>query len=297
MLLIMKVILIQMKYKILILGSKGMLGKALREEFKDSEVFALDKEDLDITNESEVRNKLLEIKPEIVINATAINAVDNIESDDNFYQLAKEVNGLAVGKLASICKDLDIVLVHYSSDHVFAGDDENGYTEDARVKPVNKYGESKALGEKELLDNTDKFYLIRLSKLFGLPGESEMTKKSFVDIMLDLVVNKEKKELDLVDDERSIPTYAPDLALLTHQLLLDEKPFGIYHGANSGTCTWYEFGQEIFKNKNLSVKLNPVPADKFPRPAARPHFSELLNTKLKKQRNWREALKEYLQII
>ena len=278
-----------------------MLGEALQKEFKDSEVFAFDKEDLDITNEIEVKNKILETKPEIVINATAINAVDNIEIDANFYKLAEEINGTAVGKLAQICKDLDVILVHYSSDYVFKGDNPAGYNEESYTDPVDKYGETKVLGEKLLKMTTDKFYLIRLSRLFGPAGTSEMAKKSFVDVMLDLVINKGKTELDLVDDEKSCPTYAPDLAKFTRKLL-DSRlrgndnlmPFGIYHGANNGACTWYEFAKEIFKIKNLHVNCNPVSADKFPRPAKRPHFSELLNTKIDKQRDWQEALKEYL---
>ena len=183
-----------------------MLGEALQKEFKDSEVFAFDKEDLDITNEIEVKNKILETKPEIVINATAINAVDNIEIDANFYKLAEEINGTAVGKLAQICKDLDVILVHYSSDYVFKGDNPAGYNEESYTYPVDKYGETKVLGEKLLKMTTDKFYLIRLSRLFGPAGTSEMAKKSFVDVMLDLVINKGKTELDLVDDEKSCPT-------------------------------------------------------------------------------------------
>lgn len=283
--------------KIIILGSKGMLGNALQEEFKDSEVFAFDKEDLDITNENQLRTKIEEIKPEVIINATAINAVDNIEIDASFYKLAEEINGIAVGKLAQICKELNIILVHYSSDYVFKGDNPAGYNEESYTDPVDKYGETKAFGEKLLKMTTDKFYLIRLSRLFGPAGTSEMAKKSFVDIMLDLVINKGKTELDLVDDEVSCPTYAPDLAKFTKKLLLENKPFGIYHGANNGACTWYEFAKEIFQVKNLEIKSNSVSADKFTRPAKRPNFSELLNTKVEKQRNWQEALKEYLNTI
>lgn len=286
--------------KVIILGSKGMLGKALREEFEDSEVFAFDKEDLDITNENQLRIKIEEIRPEVVINATAINAVDNIEIDASFYKLAEEINGTAVGKLAQICKELNIILVHYSSDYVFKGDNPAGYNEEAYTDPVDKYGETKVLGEKLLKSTTDKFYLIRLSRLFGPAGTSEMTKKSFVDIMLDLVQGNPstgaqgKTELDLVDDEKSCPTYSCDLAKFTKKLLAENKPFGIYHGANNGACTWYEFAKEIFQIKGLQVKCSSVSADKFPRPARRPNFSELLNTKVEKQRNWQEALQEYL---
>ena len=95
--------------------------------------------------------------------------------------------------------------MHYSIYYVFKGNNSADYKEDVYIEPINKYGETKVLGEKLLKLTTDKFYLIRLSRLFGLAGESTMTKKSFVDIMLDLVINKNKKELDLVDDEKSLP--------------------------------------------------------------------------------------------
>lgn len=296
--------------RVMILGSKGMLGTALKEEFKDCEVFCFDKDELDITNTVETREKVEEIKPGVIINATAINAVDLIETENKMYELAKEINGLVVGRLAEICKELNIVLVHYSSDYVFGstsspqvnGDSIDGYVEEAPVDPVDKYGETKVLGEKLLKINGEKYYLIRLSRLFGPAGESEMAKNSFVDIMLDLVLNKGNPsintqgevKLDLVDDEKTSPTYSKDLAKLTRYILETKQPFGIYHGANTGSCTWYEFAKEIFALKNLNVECNPVPATKFSRPAQRPKFSELVNTKLPLQRAWQIALKEYL---
>lgn len=284
--------------RVVILGAKGMLGQALKEEFeKIHEVFAYDKEDLDITNKIKIKLEIEKIRPDAVINATAINAVDQIESDSAVYKLAEEVNGYAVGKLAEVCKSLEIVLVHYSSEYVFRGDNSSGYDEDSFIDPVSKYGETKALGEKLLQSATDKFYLIRLSRLFGPAGASEMAKKSFVDTMLDLVLNKGKRELDLLDEEKSCPTYSQDLARLTRQLLEDKKPFGIYHGANAGVCAWYEFAKEIFAIKKIDVKCNSVPASKFPRPAKRPQYSELINTKLPEQRSWQEALREYLSLV
>ncbi len=280
--------------KVLITGSKGMLGTALKEEFvKDSEVFAFDKNELDITNKVEIKSKLEEIMPDVVINAVGYNAVDKIEGNSADYKLAEMVNGYAVGYVAEVCGNLDIPLVHYSSDYVFKGDNPNGYDETAYTDSIDKYGETKAFGEKLLKSATQKFYLIRLSRLFGPRGESEMAKKSFVDIMLDLVASG-RQEIDLVNDERTCSTYSKDLARLTRYILENKLPFGIYHGANSGACTWYEFAEELFKIKNITVKCNPVSADYFPRPAKRPNFSELINTKLPKQRNWQEALGEYL---
>ncbi|KKQ27289.1 MAG: dTDP-4-dehydrorhamnose reductase [Candidatus Magasanikbacteria bacterium GW2011_GWC2_37_14] len=287
--------------RIVITGAKGMLGQALQTEFKDCEVFAYDKEELDITDKNKIKIKLTEIKPDVLINATAYNAVDKIEENSADFKIAELVNGQAVGYLAESCKNLDIILVHYSSDYVFKGDRKSGYTEEAYNDPINKYGQSKVLGEQLLKMGTVKYYLIRLSRLFGPAGASEMAKKSFVDIMLDLVKGNPsagvqgKQELDLVDDEKTCPTYVKDLAKFTRELLEQKKPHGIYHGANSGACTWYQFAEEIFKLKNLQVKCNPVSADKFPRPAKRPNFSELLNTKMPKQRSWQEALQEYLK--
>ena len=139
-----------------------------------------------------------------------------------------------------------------------------------------------------------KFYLMRLSRLFGKAGNGENAKKSFVDMILNLA--KEKEALEIIDEELSSPTYAPDLAKLTKKIVANKMPYGIYHGANGGSCTWYEFAKEALKLKNISCKLIPVPASQFPRPAARPKYSILLNTKLSPARSWREALKEYLEI-
>lgn len=281
--------------KILVFGSKGMLGQELVKNFSASyEVIAFDKTDLDISDFFAVKEKINEIKPEIVINSVAINSVDKIEEDRDFYNLAKKINGESVGNLAKICQEKNILLVHYSSDHVFGGDKKDGYAENAIVTPINKYGESKALGEELLIKNTDQYYLIRLSKLFGLPAITPGAKKSFVDTMIWLATTGNKTHLDLVNEEISSPTYAPDLADFTRQIIENNLEYGIYHGANSGSCTWYEFAKQIFILKNLDVELVPVKSDKFSRSAKRPLFSTLLNTKLEEQRNWKEALKEYL---
>lgn len=281
--------------KVLLIGNKGMLGQELSREFKEEhEVIGVDYDVFDITNEEMVSQQIESLKPDLVINAAAYNNVDLMEQKEEEFFKAKLVNGEAVGYLAAACAKNKITLVHYSSDYVFKGDDKNGYDENAPVDPVNKYGVSKALGELFLKNSKADFYLIRLSRLFGPPGGG---KKSFVDTMIDLVVNQGKKELKLVNEEFSSPTYSKDLAQFTRLLWEEKKPFGIYHGANSGACTWYEFALEIFKIKELDVKVNPVSSVEFPRPAKRPMYSELLNTKLPKQRHWTMALAEYLKTL
>ncbi len=98
-----------------------------------------------------------------------------------------------------------------------------------------------------------------------------------------------------VNEELSSPTYAADAAAFTRSLVEENKPFGIYHGANSGTCTWYEFAEQIFKIIGKKINLVPVKASEFPRKATLPQFSVLLNTKMPPQRSWQEALKEFLK--
>lgn len=282
--------------KVLILGAKGMLGQELIKEFfaHNYEVTGWDKEELDVTDYIVAATKISDLHPDIVINAVALNAVDKIEEDEVVFKLANKINSEAVGNLAGICKEIGSTLIHYSSDYVFKGDKAQGYKEDDQTDPVNKYGETKANAEKQILEIDGKFYIIRLSKLFGKPAASEGAKKSFVDTMIWLATEGGKTHLDLVDEEVGCVTYAPDLAQLTRSIIEEERPFGIYHGANSGVCSWYEWAKEIFKIKQINIEIAPVSGDKFPRPAKRPMYSELLNTKLPAQRDWKEALNEYL---
>ncbi|MBI4779024.1 dTDP-4-dehydrorhamnose reductase [Candidatus Falkowbacteria bacterium] len=284
--------------KTLILGAKGNLGQQLAEVFAlDNEVIAWDRGEIDITDRELILKKIADIKPELVINAAAYNAVDKCESDDAEYELAKKVNIDGPKFLAEACLKIGATLIHYSTDYVFDGEKESGYEETDEPKPINRYGKSKFHGEKKILELSGqglKWYLIRTSKLFGPKGESEMAKPSFFDLMLKL--SGEKDELNLVDGEKSCFTYTPDLARATKKLVESNKGYGIYHLTNSGPCTWYEGAVELFKLKNISIKINPVDSDYLKRPAKRPSSSVLLNTKFEPLRNWREALAEYLKI-
>ncbi|HCP08731.1 MAG TPA: hypothetical protein DIT25_02965 [Candidatus Moranbacteria bacterium] len=183
--------------KILIIGSRGMLGQELVLAFKKDkayEVTAWDREDIDITKNKGAEKKIATLRPQIIINATGYNAVDKAEEPKEFL-LAKKLNGTAPGNLAKIAKNLKAVFVNYSSDYVFDGQPEIlepggcthvcsscslhenfvpaiGFDEDAKPNPISNYGKSKLLGEKEMKKNGKKYYIIRLSKLFGKPGAS-----------------------------------------------------------------------------------------------------------------------------
>jgi len=273
--------------KVLILGANGMLGQELMAAFKDQEVSGWDRNDIDITDFNLAQEKIKELKPEVVINAAAYTAVDDCETN---RVLAMKVNGEGPGNLAKICKEIGAILVHYSTDYIFNGQKADGYNEDYnQIEPLSVYGESKALGEKLIKENCEKYYILRTAWLYGKNG------KNFVDTMIKL--GQEKPELKVINDQHGSPTYAKDLALQTREILLNLQPaFGVYHVTNSGTCTWYEFTQEIFKIKNITAKVIPCTSQEYPLPAKRPTYSILLNTKLPLMRPWQEALKEYLKI-
>jgi len=283
-----------MAKRIIIIGSHGMLGQDLTRVFESDaswEVFAYDRDQINITSEKSLREKIEEVDPSVIVNAAAYNAVDKCEGDEIEYELAKKINGYGPGILAKITKEKNIPLVHYSSDYVFDGE-KGEYTEDAKPGPISNYGRSKLLGEEEIRKNTNKFWIIRTSKLFGLPGRSPMSKKSFFDTMIAL--GKDNSILKLVDEEKSCFIYTPDLAEETKKIIEEKIPFGIYHVTNAGPCTWFEAARELFKMAKMDVETIPVSSAEFPRPAKRPKSSVLQNTKLKPLRNYKEALKEYL---
>ncbi len=279
------------KSRVVVFGHKGMLGQELMKAFSDAEVFGFDREDVDITNAETVEKKISELRPHIIINAAAYNAVDACEENAEFEK-AKLLNATAPGLLAKAAKDAGAKFVHYSTDYVFDGEKKEGYVESDEPNPISRYGESKLMGERSVAAMGGEWYLIRTCKMFGQPASSEVAKKSFVDTMLALAETRD--ELEVVNEEWASPTYAPDLAAQTRALLEGGYPSGIYHATNDGACTWYEFAQEIFRIIGKNIKLIPVFSDAFPRPAKRPKFSRLLNTKLPPLRSWQEALEEYL---
>ena len=312
-----------MQKKVLIIGAKGMLGQELVSVFKkdkDFKVTAWDREDIDITDQKQASEKISELAPSVIINAAAYNAVDQCEKDKAEFEKAKDLNVKAPGYLAKIAKKLDATLVHYSTDYVFSGmpdipEPEGcagscgsctlhegfipqlGFREDALAEPVQKYGKSKLMGEENVMKNGERYYIIRLSKLFGKPAKADGAKRSFFDVMLEVgkKAEKSKAEVKVVDEETSCFTYAPDLAKKTKEIIEAEKPYGIYHVFNEGACTWYEAVLELYKQAKIKAKVVPVGSDEFPRPAQRPYVSTLLNTKLNPMRSWKLALREYLK--
>lgn len=280
--------------RVAIIGAKGMLGQELIRVFPDADVLAWDTAEIDITNAEMVRERITGAQPTVIINAAAYNAVDRAEEEQ---EVAERVNGTAVEYLASAAASIGATLVHYSTDNVFDGMRREGYKEDDITSPISAYGRSKRMGEDALRSASAahpdlRWYLIRTSRLFGVPASSAGAKRSFVETMI--ILSKTRERIEAVDAEMASPTYAPDLAVATHAIVMDQCPSGIYHRTNDGVCTWYGFAQEIFRQIDWRGELVPVSADAFPRPAARPAYSVLQTTKLPPLRRWEIALEEYI---
>lgn len=273
------------KKRILILGAKGSLGQMFLDVYKDQEVSVWDREELDITDEEQVKAKITELKPDLIINCAAYNAVDKAEEE---RETAEAINGYAVGFIAKAADEIGATMVHFSTNYVFDGNKSQGYNEDDSPKPQSAYAKSKFLGEMELQENTDNFYLIRTAWLYGKSG----AKPSFVEIMLKLA--GEGKEITGIDNEFASPTYVLDLAQSTRALIETKKPFGIYHLTNSGEASWFDWAQEIFIIKGITANLVAVKRENYSRLAARPQYGILNNTKFIELRPWTEALREYL---
>ena len=259
--------------KTLIFGADGMLGSDLCRVFSDAIPFT--HSDLDITNKEDVIRIIKEIAPDVVINAAAYTNVDECEDE---RELAFEVNGEAPGYIAEACSCISAKLVHFSTDYVFDGSKKE-YIESDTPNPINAYGESKLLGEREIARHMDDYRIIRISWLFGHYG------RNFVDTMLKL--SGEMDTVKVVNDQFGKPTYTADLARKTRKII-DLEP-GIYHVTNEGMCSWYEFASAVIDN------VVPCSSDEFPTKAKRPNYSVLTNTKTAPMRHWKEAVLEYLK--
>ncbi len=278
--------------RILIPGANGMLGHALTAVLsKQHKLIGLDLPDLDITDLSAVRSAISTHHPDLLINAAAYTDVDGCESNSD---LAFSVNAMGPHNLALVCKELDIPLVHISTDYIFDGKSPVPYKESDKPNPQSIYGESKLQGEQYVRELTDKHYIIRTSWLYGEHG------KNFVATMLRLAA--ERDEFDVVNDQVGSPTYTVDLAKAISELIT-ETAYGAYHITNSGSCTWYEFTREIFRQAGIEgVKVKPITTEVLKRPAPRPKYSVLDNSKwiasgIPPLRPYQAALKEYLTTI
>ena len=278
-----------MPHKFLLIGKSGLLGSSFAKALNHKELVALDSSQLDITNWENVVRVVHEVKPDVIINCAGYNQVDAAEA---VLELGKcnAVNVLGPENLAKAAQANDAILVQFSSDYVFDGRNVEGYNEEStQFGPESNYAKSKLAGEKAVIANANKFYIIRLSWLFGLGGQN------FVTTMLKIV--DEKANLTVVDDQFCKPTFTVDAVAATLGLIADGAEFGNYHLVNEGVTSWYDFAKKIFALSAKNASVSAVSSDKFQRPAKRPTNSALLNTKRPTLRHWESALAEYLNSL
>ena len=225
---------------ILLIGSNGQLGQEFKKLFNNYNIkyLAVDHNELDISNKNEIKSFFeLNNKFDIIINCAAYNEVDKGEEES---AMAIKINTYGALELAKYAKEINAIYVTYSTDFVFDGKKTEPYTEEDIPKPLSEYGKSKANGEKLVLENYEKSYVIRTSWLFGIGGNN-FNKQ---------VINwsKAKDVLKIADDLVSVPTYAKDLAYFSWKLIQTGK-FGLYHITNSGIASKYEQAKYIRKNK------------------------------------------------
>lgn len=274
--------------KILVAGAKGMLGTKLMSILYGHEVAGLGKDELDVTDKKGVADAVSLYRPDVVINSSAFTKVDECETK---VDLAFSVNSDGPKNLALACRDNNAKLVHISTDYVFDGTRAEPYKEDDSTNPVSAYGKSKLAGEENIRAIMDDYLIVRTQWLYGENGPN------FVETILRIA--SERDELRVVNDQTGSPTYTKDLAL-SIRALIEKGCRGVYHAANSGSCTWYEFAIEILKLEGLDKKVLPITTEEIARPAKRPAHSVLSCDKLKDDagflfRPWKEALAEYMR--
>lgn len=275
--------------KILITGAKGMLAKAVINQFKDNnELILTDVSELDITDEKSTNEFITKVKPKYIINCAAYTAVDKAEEE---VELAEKVNSIGPKNLAVAARKNETTLIHISTDYVFNGelDISKSYIENDEIAPVTVYGKTKAEGEKNIIENCDKYYILRTAWLYG-------DGNNFVRTMIKL--GKEKNEVNVVNDQHGSPTYTVDLASIINQVIEKKLPYGIYHSTNLGFTTWYDFTKKIYEIANINCKVNPVTSEEFIRPAKRPKNSKMSKEKLLTNNviipEYEDALKRYI---
>jgi dTDP-4-dehydrorhamnose reductase len=278
--------------RILVIGAKGMLGRDLMKKFQLSfpgdEVLGWDIDEIDIRREQDTVTKIERVRPEVVINLAAYTDVDGCESNE---QEAFAVNADGMKHIALGVRRCGARVVYLSTDYVFDGRKKEPYHEDDPPNPISVYGRSKWKGEQYVLDLAGDGVIIRTQWLYGRHG------KNFVSAILRQA--REKKTLSIVNDQIGSPTYTIDLSRAISRLVR-KRAAGIFHVTNSGSCSWYDFGQAILKLSGIEgVEVLPITSDQLARKAPRPPYSVLNTDRFTREtgeslRPWAEALKDFL---
>lgn len=281
-----------------ILGPNGQLGSDLfraGQAHKSAvKLIPIGRQDLDVSNVSNIARVLAERDFDVLINCTSYHKTDEVESNAT---LAFAINAHAVKAMAEFCRERDVPFVHISTDYVFSGVTDRPYVESDATAPLNVYGASKAMGETlAQLSYPEGTYVLRVASLFGVAGASGKG-GNFVETMIR--VGREKGKLRVIDDITMSPTATADVARMIFDLLKQDAEPGVYHAVNTGQATWYEFACEIIRQAGVTAEVEPIASGQFPAAAQRPAYSVLSNEKIRtvlgEIPHWRNAVRRYLE--
>jgi dTDP-4-dehydrorhamnose reductase len=277
-----------MSMKVLVTGCRGMVGTNIIPLLKERlDVIGVDIEDWDITDLAGGERLFRECKPDVVLSLAAMTDVDGCE---DLSSEAARINTRGPATIARLCENYKSHLIHFSTDYVFDGEKDSPYTEEDAPNPMSVYGSTKLSGERSIFETLPSAAVVRAQWLYGHGGSN------FISKVADIA--RETGAVKVVNDQTGAPTYAKDLAWPLIRLI-EERKSGIYHLANSGFCTWYEFAKEIFACLGLNVPVTPISSAELARKARRPRYSVFDCTKIQEDtgvvmRTWQEAVRDYL---
>jgi dTDP-4-dehydrorhamnose reductase len=274
--------------RVLVLGANGQLGSEFQNFLEGRvEVFAFNHSELDTLDFKGLIDRFIALSPDVVINCAAYTKVDQAEKEQG---LAYHINAIGAKNVSYASFKINAKVVYFSTDYVFDGAKELPYNEFDKPNPLSVYGKSKLVGEIYTKMHNPNHLILRISWLYGINGSN------FVKTIVRLA--KEKSELKVVNDQIGAPTYTLEVVKQTWKLI-QEDGVGLYHSANTGQTTWFEFAKRIVEKFNLNAKVKPIKTEEFPALAKRPSFSVLENYLLKIEnknimQNWEEAFEEFV---
>jgi dTDP-4-dehydrorhamnose reductase len=273
--------------RIFLTGSRGQLGRALAARLSDAEIAPCDQPECDVTQAGPIRQAILAARPEMVLHCAAMTDVDGCARDPD---LAYRVNGLGTQNVALACAEIGAALLYVSTNEVFDGAARSPYSEFDAPNPVNAYGRSKLAGEWYTLHLVPRFYVVRTSWLYASNGAN------FIHKILERAAAGQR--LRVVADEVATPTLASDLAEAVARLI-ETGQHGIYHLANAGHCSRYDWACKALELAGYDVPVEPITRADYPRPSTPPAFTALANQAAAALgitlRPWQAALEEFMQ--
>jgi dTDP-4-dehydrorhamnose reductase len=278
--------------RVLLIGGSGQLGTAIRREWSDCEIVAPPRADLELQDRVRLREAVARVRPDVLVNAAAFHDVDRCEDEP---QRAFEINALAVGAAAAVAREHDALFVTISTDYVFDGAAVQPYAEDCATRPLSVYGVSKLAGELLVRSCESHAFVVRTCGLYG--PATERHKQPFIERVLTRAAGD--PPLGVVADVIASPTFAGDLARAIRRLIESES-YGLYHAADVGPVSWYDFAREAIAQAGAAVGVEPISAAQRHARAVRPRFSALENEKLRglgiEMPSWRDGITRYLQV-